>query len=858
MSYTERGDNERKNQRALFSYYLPQTNRIANERKNNSLESRKVDDSRVTKRVVQYIDDPDKKSALEEVKRLSMRSKKSSAKKEKEDELDNKETNRLMFKEDNEKDEENNGKPFMNRKKGKFFKKEKPGIFKKIRPNISKNKRVHFGEKPSKTIETINTDINRSEDNDNDEENGFENNNDNNDVYNNNESNTYDDYEARKNKIIDNNIFKSRNMNNTYNNNSYVNNYAVKFNTYDNNETPYQNKNTVIENHHNKDKIIVNEYHTKDNNKPSKNYKTEYVWDKNINRLVEKRIYLDDNNKEIQNTNDMNIYGNEQLDNDEENNKKVEDRKGGIKVNLKKNFRFMKKDDEKNESKENKENKEEHENEEENTPKKKGGKVLEYKFEQIKKEKLDPEILGGKDKRKIEIRKRYGDCQVIFKKEQKLLKKKENNNPPKEKDKEIIIEKEYNPSKKKDKEIIIEKEYNPSKKNEKEIIIEKELHLPKKKNKEPIKEKGDNSPREKYKEIIIEKEYNPSKKKDKEIIIEKGDNSPREKYKEIIIEKEYNPSKKKDKEIIIEKEYNPSKKKEKEIIIEKENKKEIKKIIEVPIDKPKELNKTNDSIRFYRRGIVIHNPNDKEEKPKKEKEIKKEVKTDNPSKKPNHNYSEIIIEKKTIVDDGREVNPKIEVDTFQYKLGDNVYKKRKFINKNDEYNYMPKLPKISFEEKRYKKRPSYQPVDTGSNLLIYTRKKIDEKNNEENKYNFKKKNIRIKMTDEKFGDDEEMIKNTPFQKYNNYSKNSFGKVFIESTNFERRIFDSSGDLGKYRKKEFIPSYDNINEVYDDDMDERNYTNEKKYQIKYKEYKKEKPRNKIKILIEDEGNYENDN
>ena len=746
MSYTERGDNERKNQRALFSYYLPQTNRIANERKNNSLESRKVDDSRVTKRVVQYIDDPDKKSALEEVKRLSMRSKKSSAKKEKEDELDNKETNRLMFKEDNEKDEENNGKPFMNRKKGKFFKKEKPGIFKKIRPNISKNKRVHFGEKPSKTIETINTDINRSEDNDNDEENGFENNNDNNDVYNNNESNTYDDYEARKNKIIDNNIFKSRNMNNTYNNNSYVNNYAVKFNTYDNNETPYQNKNTVIENHHNKDKIIVNEYHTKDNNKPSKNYKTEYVWDKNINRLVEKRIYLDDNNKEIQNTNDMNIYGNEQLDNDEENNKKVEDRKGGIKVNLKKNFRFMKKDDEKNESKENKENKEEHENEEENTPKKKGGKVLEYKFEQIKKEKLDPEILGGKDKRKIEIRKRYGDCQVIFKKEQKLLKKKENNNPPKEKDKEIIIEKEYN----------------------------------------------------------------------------------------------------------------PSNKKEMEIIIEKENKKEIKKIIEVPIDKPKELNKTNDSIRFYRRGIVIHNPNDKEEKPKKEKEIKKEVKTDNPSKKPNHNYSEIIIEKKTIVDDGREVNPKIEVDTFQYKLGDNVYKKRKFINKNDEYNYMPKLPKISFEEKRYKKRPSYQPVDTGSNLLIYTRKKIDEKNNEENKYNFKKKNIRIKMTDEKFGDDEEMIKNTPFQKYNNYSKNSFGKVFIESTNFERRIFDSSGDLGKYRKKEFIPSYDNINEVYDDDMDERNYTNEKKYQIKYKEYKKEKPRNKIKILIEDEGNYENDN
>ena len=844
MSYTERGDNERKNQRALFSYYLPPTNRIMNERKYNLLKSRKVDDNHATKRVVQYKDDPDKKSALEEVKRLSIRSKKSFTKKEKEDESDNTETNRLMVKEDNEKDEENNSKPSMNRNKGKFFKKEKPGIFKKIRPNIFKNKRVHFDEKPRKSIGTINTDINRSDDNDNDEENRFENNNDNNDVYNNNESNTYDGYEPRKNRIIDNSKFKSRNMNNKYNNNSYVNNYVVKFNTYDNNETPYQN-NIVIENHHNKDKIIVNEYHTKDNNKHSKNYKTEYVWDKNINRLVEKRIYLDDDNKDIQNTNDMNIYENKELHNDEENNKKEEDRKGGIKVNLKKNFRFMKKDEEKNENKENKENKEEEENEEneeKNIPKKKREKVLEYKFEQIKKEKIDPEILGGKDKRKIEIRKRYGDCQVIFKKEQKLLKKKENKNPSKEKEKEILIEKEYNPSKKKGKEIIIEKELHLPKKKDKEIIIEKE-YIPSKK---------------KDKEIIIEKEYNPSKKNEKDIIIKKELHLPKKKDKEIIKEKGYNSPREKYKEIIIEKEYNPSKKKDKEIIIEKENKKEIKKIVEVPIDKPKELNKTNDNIRFYRRGIVIHNPNDKEEKSKKEKEIKKEVKTDYLSKNQNHNYSEIIKEKKTNVDDGKEVNPKIEVDTYQYKPGDNIYKKRKFKIKNDEYNYMPKLSKISFEEKRYKKRPSYQPADSGSNLLVYTRKKIDEKNNDENKNNFKKKNIRINMTDEKFGDDEEMIKNTPFQQYNNYSKNNFGEFYITSTNFEKRVFDSSGDLGKYRRREFIPSYDNINEVYDDGIDARNYTNEKNYQIKYKEYKKEKPRNKIKILIEDEGNYENDN
>ena len=88
------------------------------------------------------------------------------------------------------------------------------------------------------------------------------------------------------------------------------------------------------------------------------------------------------------------------------------------------------------------------------------------------------------------------------------------------------------------------------------------------------------------------------------------------------------------------------------------------------------------------------------------------------------------------------------------------------------------------------------------------------------------------MKDEKFGDDEEMIKNTPFQQYNNYSKNNFGEFYITSNNFEKRVFDSSGDLGKYRRREFIPSYDNINEVYDDGIDARNYTNEKNYLNKH--------------------------
>ena len=83
-------------------------------------------------------------------------------------------------------------------------------------------------------------------------------------------------------------------------------------------------------------------------------------------------------------------------------------------------------------------------------------RLLEYKIEHIKKEKIDPEILKGKDKRVIELSKRIGNCEVIFKKEQRLLKNKnkevkennendennknEDNKKEKEKEKDIEIE----------------------------------------------------------------------------------------------------------------------------------------------------------------------------------------------------------------------------------------------------------------------------------------------------------------------------------------------------------------------------------------------------------------------------------
>ena len=89
---------------------------------------------------------------------------------------------------------------------------------------------------------------------------------------------------------------------------------------------------------------------------------------------------------------------------------------------------------------ENKNNKLVEKEEEKNDNKRKKNKeqLLEYKIEYKKKEKVDPEVLKGKDKKVIEFKKRVGNVDVIFKKEQKLLKNKEKTNE----DKQILEEKE--------------------------------------------------------------------------------------------------------------------------------------------------------------------------------------------------------------------------------------------------------------------------------------------------------------------------------------------------------------------------------------------------------------------------------
>ena len=258
---------------------------------------------------------------------------------------------------------------------------------------------------------------------------------------------------------------------------------------------------------------------------------------------------------------------------------------------------------------------------------------------------------------------------------------------------------------------------------------------------------------------------------------------------------------------------------------EKSAKKENKVIIDESKENPKLLNKSNDNIRFYRRNIVIKNPNDVREI------IEGEEKIDFNSGNQNNNFSEITIEKRVITEEEIEKNPKV---------GQNVYKKRKFINNNDDYTNKLRMPRNSFEEKKYIKRTSYQPSE-----MVYSKKIIDENNNNnENPYDFNIKNIRIKIKKENFEEDDDdiyhnrKIKNTPFQNYNNAKQLNYEPKYI-STNFDDESSDNSGRFDKYRRKNFAQrSYDHINEVEDlNDDNQKNNTRDNNYDIRYRDFYK---------------------
>ena len=423
MSYRNRGNDNRNIPSRLSRY-----RRELEEKKNNSYATQPTNDDKITKRIVQYVDDPEKSSAIAEVRRLSEKSKsRRNSPKNSDEELENTEKNRLLFK--NEKEE------------------EEP--FKKKEPKFGR-KKVHFGEKNNNTIDNIRikklgdlddedvvpknntieeinpTPITHIDDYKSKKNRIDENKNDNNNL------NVVESYRARKYKVNDN---KDNNKFNRTRNANDINDYNVRYNSVDNDSNLKNSE--VIESHHNKDKIVVKEYPNKSKNKKDlKKYKTEYVWDKNINRLVEKRIYLDDEEK----PNNEDAY--EDNKNEEKNDYTP---KYGRKINRYENKNKDEKEkdeDKKYDLKDNKDNEEkykyslpkkekpieEKENKEEYRPyskKNKNEKVLEYKLEQIKKDKIEPEKLDGKDSKVVEFRKRVGNCQVIYKKEQKVIKNKD-------------------------------------------------------------------------------------------------------------------------------------------------------------------------------------------------------------------------------------------------------------------------------------------------------------------------------------------------------------------------------------------------------------------------------------------------
>ena len=740
-----------------------------------------LDNPGTTNRIVQYRDDPNKSSALAEIKRLSIRARKQNSSKdinkeleEMENTLENTEKNRLLFK--NIKEEKDDEDKIYKKEKGKNEEIPQKGKFISFkRPNYSllKRKKVHFMDSKLNNNTSDNIRINKENENDF----NINTNKTNNTI---NNLNVIDNYrnKYKNNQIIDNSnksnqSNKSRNYN--INSDSLINDYVVKYNSMDD-DYKYKN-NIVIERSHNKDRLIVNEYHSKSksknkNKKDLKKYKTEYIWDKNINRIVEKRIYSDDednddkdNNKENKDKNNNDNKSNKiyNININDNNNKKEYVSNLGKKVNLyedkedenkNNNNEEIKKEKNKNILDKNNENKKEKEilkailtkienknlklkekekdkekKEEENEKNEKKNnnnkeKLLEYKIEHIKKEKNDPEILKGKDNKVIEIKKRLGNCKVIFKKEQKLLKN---------------------------------------------------------------KDKKDN-------------------KDNKEI--------------------------------------------DKEIFKEKENYRTL----DNKTNKPKELNKNNYNPKFYRKDKIYSykDNNYNEEQNQKQEKYKY-----NKIRNPNNTYTEIVEEKIIIIDDDNKIKPKIEINKYKYNPEDKIYKlQRQFTNSNDDLN--SKIQKSSFEERKYFKKSPNPPLNLNPRG-IYTRKRIEDKkpdrkeilieneSNAPNGYpnNFKKKNIRIKMTNEKIDDDNKYNYNlnTNLQKYNKNSKYvKFGNDNKWPKN-DSEYFNNSGSLEKYKKKELIPSYDNINDENEDD-----YKNNEGNNLRIKKYVNiEKPYYKKKII-----------
>ena len=332
--------------------------------------------------------------------------------------------------------------------------------------------------------------------------------------------------------------------------------------------------NLTIENIHNKEKLVINEYQTKDKDKKNlKNYKTEYIWDKNINRLVEKRIFFDKDDKNINNSiNYSNKYRN--ILNDEDNtlsNEKEKEKENITEVKIepeekpekiKVNLKLKKVGDDSN--------------------KKSREKNIDLDIDLIPKDKND-----NNEVKKIEIRKRLGDSQLIYKKIEKEKKDEPNKEQNLNKTFNININNTENPNKELNRSHRYHRRvgnYNtenkePEKPIEKEIVIEQrtvikpveEIQEPKKEEEKPIiKEKKqiieeDTKPINK---IYRRRQYYLNKQKDKNNDIKEKEPEEAKKHERNLTEIENNEPKYKKKPLYEPLEEKPTVVYTKKIIVE--------------------------------------------------------------------------------------------------------------------------------------------------------------------------------------------------------------------------------------------------------------------------------------------------
>ena len=364
------------------------------------MDEQNVNKSQVTKRIIQYFEDPKDSQALSEIKKISDMAKKSS-----------KNIRNSLNDFNNDKDLENDTE----RKKPNFVRREfqfptqtyipkndnvslYDEIKLKLKHNKEKNKEQKSSDKfnlddPGKSEDRVGGNEEKekvkekkpfngkifhfsSEKKKFDEKNNSENKNKNinlnkynynriDDNKNNRNSPSY----LRRNKKLNTDLQKERNKlsghskENDHNyNNRIINDFRLIYDPYYEKLEDFKKKNDVeIENVGGKDRIIINVNKTKEkDNKKLKHYKSEYIWAKTINRIAEKRIFSDKNVKTNKPYNNIVNYNNNFQKNLDDDKDKDKDKENKEKIKVDEKY-----DDQNDDNKENDNNKDE------NTPIKK-------------------------------------------------------------------------------------------------------------------------------------------------------------------------------------------------------------------------------------------------------------------------------------------------------------------------------------------------------------------------------------------------------------------------------------------------------------------------------------------------------